>query len=173
MNWKTKSGYGVAEIGFGAIELLVQIYLLELYVVAGLNPLLAGTALAAAVIWDAVSDPLMGLISDNTRAKTAKGKRLPYFFIGSLGIGLAFAFLLSPPQGDSSQLEMFSYLLFWYLILNTAGTLAGVPHLAIINDLGKSKSDRATLFSWRLGFGAFGLLVGFLTPVIIAKISGH
>ncbi len=134
MNWKTKSGFGLAEIGLSAIELLLQIYLLELYVTAGLTPWLAGSALATAVLWDAVSDPLMGLISDQTRAKSAVGKRLPYYFAGAFLMGVAFVFLFSP-LAVASQLGMFSYLLFWYLVLNTALTLVGVPHLAMISDL--------------------------------------
>lgn len=172
MNRRTKSGFGVAEIGLSAIELLLQIYLLELYVTVGLSPLLAGSALAIAVIWDAVSDPLMGLISDQTRAKSAVGKRLPYFFAGAFLMGVAFVFLFSPGAAVS-QLGMFSYLLFWYLVLNTALTLVGVPHLAIISDLSNSKAERAELFSWRLVFGGLGLLLGLIAPVLVANINGQ
>ncbi len=162
----------MAEIGLSAIELLLQIYLLELYVTAGLSPWLAGSALATAVLWDAVSDPLMGLISDQTRAKSAVGKRLPYYFAGAFLMGVAFVFLFSP-LAVASQLGMFSYLLFWYLVLNTALTLVGVPHLAMISDLANSKAERADLFSWRLVFGGLGLLLGLIAPVYLADLSGH
>ena len=51
--WPTKAGYGTASIGLGAVELMLQVYLLELYILAGLNPSLAGIAIAVAVFWDA------------------------------------------------------------------------------------------------------------------------
>jgi glycoside/pentoside/hexuronide:cation symporter, GPH family len=168
MTWRTKSGFGLAEIGLSSVELMLQIYLLELYVVAGLSPLFAGLALALAVFWDAVSDPLMGLISDQTKAKTAVGKRLPYLFVGSALMGVAFAFLFNPPA-VSDQWSLFLYLLGMYLLLNTSLTLVGVPHLAIVNDLSESKEERADLFSWRLVCGALGLLLGLSVPLVIAS----
>lgn len=168
MTWRTKSGFGLAEIGLSAVELMLQIYLLELYVVAGLNPLFAGLALALAVAWDAVSDPLMGVISDQTKAKTAAGKRLPYFFAGTVLMGIAFACLFNPPA-STGQWSLFLYLLGMYLLLNTSLTLVGVPHLAMVNDLSGSKEERADLFSWRLMCGALGLLLGLSAPLAIAS----
>jgi Na+/melibiose symporter-like transporter len=168
MTWKTKSGFGLAEIGLSAVELMLQIYLLELYVVAGLSPLFAGLALALAVLWDAVSDPLMGIISDQTKAKTAVGKRLPYFFVGSALMGVAFAFLFNP-LATSDQWSLFLYLLGMYLLLNTSLTLVGVPHLAMVNDLSESKNERTDLFSWRLVCGALGLLLGLSVPLAITS----
>lgn len=168
LSWRTKTGFGLAEIGISAIELMLQIYLLELYLQAGLNSALAGLALAIAIAWDAVSDPLMGVISDRTPAKTAQGKRLPYFWIGSIALGLSFATLFAPPSG-ADQVALFFRLLLWYAILNTALTLVAVPHLAIINDLTKRESDRATLFSWRLAYGGLGLMVGLLIPTLLSN----
>ncbi|MFO7725216.1 MAG: MFS transporter, partial [Oceanipulchritudo sp.] len=53
-----KAGYGSAEFGLAGGELLLQLYLLEYYIRrVGLSPLLAGVALAVAILWDAVTDP--------------------------------------------------------------------------------------------------------------------
>ena len=73
--WQTRAGYSFASIGLSAIELMLQVYLLELYIIAGLEPSLAGLAIATAVIWDAVSDPAMGIFSDKTPASSVKGSR--------------------------------------------------------------------------------------------------
>ena len=151
---------------------MLQVYLLELYIVAGLDPFLAGLALAIAVVWDAVSDPLMGWISDRTRSDTAVGKRMPYFFTGTVLMGIAFALLFQPGSGWSSGM-LFFYLLALYLLLNTALTLVGVPHLAIINDLASTQAGRADFFSWRLVFGGIGLLLGLSIPVFIASALGQ
>ncbi len=166
LNWKSKAGYGSAEIGMSAIELLLQVYLLDLYVLAGLEPFYASLALAIAIAWDAVSDPLMGMISDRTPSKGVAGKRLPYLFSGALLIGVSFAFLYSPGM-ETSQSALFARLLFWYLVLNTAMTLIGVPHLALINDLTDDDQQRTGLFGWRLVLGALGLLVGVAAPSLV------
>lgn len=165
-----KSGYGSAEIGLTAMEVMLQVYLLELYVSVGLNPVWAGAALAIAVVWDAVSDPLMGVISDRTPARTAAGKRLPYFGVGVPLAALALVSLYSPSAG-ASEGALFLRLLGWYLLLNTAMTLVIVPYLALINDLAKGKDDRSGFFGWRLFFSGGGLILGLSIPAILTRYA--
>lgn len=160
---RLKSGYGVAEVGLTAMEIMLQVYLLELYVSSGLDPVLAGIALAAAVVWDAVSDPVMGILSDRMRSETARGKRLVFLLIGGPLSGAAFVFLFSPTFGAEDWL-LFSQLLGGFVLLNTAMTLVIVPYLALINDLSKSSEDRAGFFGWRLFFSGAGLIVGLSIP---------
>ncbi len=167
-----KSGYGTAELGMVSIEVMLQVYLLELYVSAGLSPALAGLALATAVVWDAVSDPLMGVLSDRTPASTARGKRLSYFALGVPFTALAFVFLFSPELGTGTW-ALFARLLFWYLILNTAITLMVVPYLALINDLAVDSKDRTGFFGWRLFFSGAGLIVGLAIPPVVASLAGE
>lgn len=162
-----KSGYGVAEVGFTAMEVMLQVYLLELYVSAGLGPVWAGAALAIAVLWDAVSDPLMGAVSDRTPLRSARGKRLSYFALGAPLSAVAFVVLFSPGSG-ASELALFGRLLAWYLILNTAMTLVVVPYLALINDLAKRADERAGFFGWRLFFSGAGLILGLSVPPLLA-----
>ncbi|MEM9160724.1 MAG: MFS transporter [Verrucomicrobiota bacterium] len=167
MSLPGKAGYGVASVGLSAIELMLQVYLLDLYILAGLSPASAGLAIALAVIWDAVSDPLMGAVMDNTAAKTLAGKRVPFMVAGSVLICFSFALLFSPPVGDSEE-ALFNYLLLSYLMVNTATTLFGVPYLSLINDLAGSERERASLFSWKIVFGSVGLLVGIGIPAYLA-----
>lgn len=163
-----KAGYGVAEIGISGIELMLQVYLLELYLRVGLSPLWAGVALTLAVAWDAVSDPLMGALSDRAgKGGSANRRRLFSMLLGSVFLAVAFIALFSPQEGSSQGL-LFAYLLCWYLVLNTALTMVGVPHLALINDLASSKEERADLFGWRLAMGGVGLLLGLSLPSLVA-----
>ncbi len=165
--WQTKASYSTSSVGLSAVELMLQVYLLELYILAGLKPSLAGLAIAIAVIWDAISDPLMGILSDKTPSSTIQGKRVPYLAIGAAIIGFAFYFLFSPPP-QSGQSSLFSNLLIWYLVVNTAMTLFSVPHLSVINDLSDSEQDRATFFGWRIVAGSVGLLLGIGLPAYLA-----
>lgn len=166
-----KAGYGSAEIGFTAVEVMLQVYLLELYVSAGLNPFWAGLALAIAVVWDAVSDPLMGVISDRRDASSARGKRLPFVILGVPLSVVAFVLLFSPEPGAGDQ-ALFLRLLCLYLVLNTTMTLVIVPYLSLINDLASSSEDRSEFFGWRLVFSGAGLIAGLSVPALIAYRSG-
>ena len=163
IRWPTKAGYGTASIGLGAVELMLQVYLLELYILAGLKPSLAGLAIAVAVFWDAVSDPLMGIISDKTPSNGPLGRRVPYLLVGAVLLGVGFSFLFSPQTG-ADQTALFNQLLIWYLVVNTAMTLYSVPYLALINDVSAGEKERASFFGWRIVLGSIGLLVGIGLP---------
>ncbi len=164
IRWPTKAGYGTASIGLGAVELMLQVYLLELYILAGLKPSLAGTAIAVAIFWDAVSDPLMGIISDKTSSESSLGPRVPYLFMGTVLLSVGFSFLFSPQTG-ASQTTLFNQLLIWYLVVNTAMTLYSVPYLALINDVSAGEKERASFFGWRIVLGSIGLLIGIGLPI--------
>jgi Na+/melibiose symporter-like transporter len=130
---RTKSGYGVAEMGITAIQILTQLYLLEFYTqTIGLSASLAGIALSISVVWDAISDPLMGIISDRTHSRW--GRRRPYIAIGSILLAISIGFLFTPPK-VSEQWLLFLYLLFTYVMVNTAMTVLSVPHLALGGEL--------------------------------------
>lgn len=165
--WPTKAGYSVASIGLSAIELMLQVYLLELYILAGLEPSMAGLAIAIAVIWDAISDPVMGILSDKTPSKLIEWKRVPYLLAGAALIGFAFYFLFSPPTASGNN-ALFANLLTWYLVVNTAMTLFSVPHLSVVNDLSNSEQERAIFFGWRIVAGSVGLLLGIGLPAYLA-----
>jgi GPH family glycoside/pentoside/hexuronide:cation symporter len=167
---RTKAGYGAAELGLAGGELLLQLYLLEFYVRgAGLSPFLAGTALAVAIFWDAVTDPVMGGLVDRTR--TRWGRFAPYLFGGGLMFGLGLALLFNPPD-VGSQIILFLYLLVTYIFVNTGLTIIGVPHIAMGGVLSPDTHERTELYGWRLVFGTAGLFAGILSPLVAANILG-
>ena len=166
------SGYSAALIGVGAIELMLQVYLLDLYLLAGLKPIWAGTAIALAVFWDAVSDPLMGSIWDRMSNKRSHSQAAMYLALGGTLLGASFALLFAPPEGVS-QGVLFSSLLGAYLLVNTGLTLFGVPHLALINELFRDRGQRATAFAWRIGMGSLGLFLGIGLPAYFGASVGE
>lgn len=166
----TKIGYGFAESGITAVQLFTQIYLLKYYTeVVGLSASLAGIALSISVLWDAVSDPLMGRISDHSITKY--GRRRPYIFLGGILLSLAVLLLFSPPT-LLTQWGKFSYLLAVYLFVNTAMTIISVPHIALGGELTFERNERTTLFGWRLFFSNIGMLVGMIVPAAILQSLG-
>jgi GPH family glycoside/pentoside/hexuronide:cation symporter len=165
---RMKAGYGAAEFGLAGGELLLQLYLLEYYIRGvGLSPMLAGIALALAIFWDAVTDPLMGGLVDRT--STRFGRFIPYLFAGGLLFGGGLFILFNPPVIES-QAIIFLYLLFSYILVNTGLTIIGVPHIAMGGVLSPNTHERTELYGWRLVFGTFGLFAGILSPLVAAKV---
>ena len=85
----TKLYYGFGSMAFGIKDNAFAYFLLFVYVqVFGLSPDLAGLAILLMLIFDAISDPLVGYFSDNT--KTKWGRRHPYIYLSALPVCISF-----------------------------------------------------------------------------------
>ena len=163
-------GYGSVDLGLTAVEVLVQIYLLKFYTtVVGLEPGLAGMALSLAVVWDAVTDPVMGTLSDNTVSRW--GRRRPFFIPGAIALAAAFVAVFNPPSlmGDAAA---FAYLLGTYLLVNTTTTIVSVPHLSLGGELCPDRHVRTKVMAARRVFGTIGLIIGTVLPAAILEALG-
>lgn len=169
---RTKTGYGVAEFGMSAAEVMLVFYLLEFYTEAvGLRADLAGFALALAMVWDAIFDPIMGGVSDRTRSRL--GKRRPYIFLGSIVLSAGVLFIFSNPHLES-QFAKFLYLLFSYMLTNTGMSIICVPHAALAGEITFDRNERTELFGWRLFFRTVGLMVAVILPgVLVISYEGR
>jgi len=161
-----KVGYGAGSLGISAAEFFVRVYLLKLYSdTLGLSPILAGAVLAVGLIWDAVTDPLIGALSDHTRARS--GRRRPWMLAGSLLAAATFVVLFLPPHLESSPL-LALYLLVTYIAFSTSLTLLAVPHAALGGELSSDPKTRNEIFGWRFLFSNVGLVAGIVIPVMFA-----
>lgn len=123
----------------------------------GLNPVLIGLVLAIARLWDALSDPLVGNISDNIR--TRWGRRRPFMIAGALLTGASFATMWWLPRGASDEFY-FIWFLATILLFFTGVTLFIVPWNALGIALAQDYDERTRLFAYA---GVTHKLVGFLT----------
>lgn len=154
--------YGVLEWGTSAAEFVLQVYLLIHFAQKeGLSPATAGQIAGLVLIWDAISDPLMGYLSDHTR--WGLGKRRPYFLLGSLLLPVSLLFLFFAETGPFQDPAL---RLFWGLIgTNSALTLSTIPHLALASDQSSHSDNQDRLYAWRFLFTNLGLLSAVLLPL--------
>jgi GPH family glycoside/pentoside/hexuronide:cation symporter len=139
-------------VSLGALSLVFFTFLVT---VAGLQPWLAGILAWLARLVDAITDPLMGRISDHTRWRA--GRRRPYFLLGMLPFGLFFALIWQTPF--TGQAEMFAYYLTVYIGLCLSMTVLSVPYMALIPDMAVDYDERTSLNTFRSGAAVMGTMV--------------
>ena len=150
----TLIAYGVGQISPSVKGNLLGAFLLYYYnQVLGLSPGLAGVALALALVVDAVSDPLMGYLSDHTRSRF--GRRHPYIY-ASLLPSAVFYYLLLTAHFGSSQAALFWQLLLLVTGLRLAWTFYQVPREALGAELSKDYQQRNQLHGVNSFFGWIG-----------------
>ncbi len=138
-----------------ALSALSLVFFFFLTTVAGLEPWRAGALVWVARIVDAVSDPMMGRISDHTRSRF--GRRRPWFLIGAVPFGLSFALLWQVPF--AGQTAMMIYYLAVYVALALATTVLSVPYMALIPEWSRDFDERTSLNTVRAVFAVLGTMV--------------
>lgn len=156
-------GYNSASILFGGGGYIISLYFLSfLTEVEGLQPAQAGMVILFAQLWDAVTDPAMGIITDRTRSRFGKHRR--YLLWGVVPIGLSY-FMLWNSFGISA-LGNPSYTMVYYIIaymfFNTASTLVSVPHTAMLPELAPKYFLRTQYKSVEYLINSVGMISSFM-----------
>lgn len=170
MTLRTRLGYGAGDLGGNLFFTVVSFHLLIFFTdTVGLSPALTGLAFTAARLWDAVTDPLMGALSDRTR--TRWGRRRPYLLAGAplLLAGVTVLFL---DPGLSAPGSLFVWALAVYSLVNTAYTVAFIPYNALTPDLAPASDQRTALNGYRMTFAVAGTLIGAAGfPALVAALG--
>jgi len=153
-SYKTKFFYGFGAIPYGVFDNGFSYFLLPFYsIVMGLPPQLTGLALMLALVFDAISDPLVGNLSDHWRSKW--GRRHPFMYAAILPIAVSFFFLWSPPEGLST-VQLFWYLTLLAMVIRTCTTFYEIPSTSLVAEFTDDYDQRTTMLSFRYLFGWFG-----------------
>jgi len=158
--------YGSGDFGISSVGtmrgLFLAIYLTD---VVGLEPRLASWGGLFGIIWDAVNDPLIGLLTDRMRSRW--GRRRPFLFWFAIPFGLSFVILWSAPNWDS-QVALLIYVTLSFMIADTLQTLISVPYLSLTPELTPDYDERTKLTSFRSFFQLAGtLLISVFAPNIV------
>ena len=149
--------YSAPMLGVFAANTLLNFYFLKFSTdVLLVAPALIGTVLLAARVWDAVTDPAAGWLSDHTRSRL--GRRRPWLLGSALPFGLSVYMLWSPPESLSSgQLSVWVGLAIF--LFYTAYTAFRVPHMALGAELSRGYHDRTRVFGISQAFESLGMFV--------------
>lgn len=113
--------------------------------VLGLDPSLAGLAMAIGLIFDAITDPLVGYLSDNTRSRW--GRRHPWLLGSILPLAASFYYLWYPPEFVASDAWLFTWLLVCNITMRTGVTMFLVPAYAILAEVTADYDERTRLLT--------------------------
>ena len=159
--WRVRLAFGAGQLPEGIKSAAFGFFLLFYYnQVLGLSGTLSGTAIFIALLVDAVSDPLVGSLSDATRSRW--GRRHPYMYASALPFAASFYFLFVPTDG-LTEMGLFWWLTGFSILTRTFMTFYSVPHMSLGAELTEDYDERTLLSSIRMVLqllGMFAVLIG-------------
>ncbi|MDP4797150.1 MAG: MFS transporter [Rhodospirillales bacterium] len=158
LGWGTLLAYALPALVVALPTIPVYIHLPALYgVQMGLGLAVTGFVLLLARLFDALTDPLIGALSDRFGFRGAHRK--PWIGLGAVIAGVGLVKLLNPAPGVDE-----SYLLIWSIFLYAGWTMVAVPYLAWGAELSLDYDERTRITAWREGMALIGILgAGALT----------
>ena len=164
--------YGAPSFAGAAMAIPIGIHLTIFYSDTILVPLgFIALVKAMARALDAVTDPMMGWISDRTN--TRWGRRRPWMAIGAPLCAMAFYLMFTPPA-ELSGVDAATWFAVTYVMYYLFHTVYVIPHYALGPELTLDYNERSVLFGIREGFVVAGTLVAaVLPPVLISNMGGE
>lgn len=139
--------------------------------VLGVSPGLCGLAMAISIISDAITDPLVGTLSD--KINTLVGRRHPFMFLSALPLGIGLYFLYAPLDG-LSEIGYFIWLVVFLIITKFGLTLYIVPHDGLGAELTDDYDERSSLFGYNeVGTMLYPSILALIVYVVIFPSGGE
>jgi len=162
-----KTAYAAPAFALAVVGIPVYVYIPKFYTdVVGIHIGVLGLLLLAVRLFDAITDPLIGVVSDRTQ--TRFGRRRPYMALGSLALAGVIFLLFNPPEGTPG----FETLWFgiWIFCLFFLWTIVTVPYESLGPEISFDYHERTILFGMRDGALIAGTLVAASSPVIVSRL---
>ncbi|MGH4124641.1 MAG: MFS transporter [Clostridium sp.] len=151
-----KIGYGSGNFSTGISSQVIGTYLVfYCTVILNIPGSLVGLAVSLSIIWDAITDPLMGYFSDMTKSKLF-GRRHQYILIGGIGLGISNYLLWNISSGLSDYLK-FAIIFFLIIVIKTFSTIYVTPYTALGAELSNDYNERTSIQGIKTIFFLLGL----------------
>lgn len=147
-----KAAYGSGTLTLNLLPASLGVFAAFLIIEFGMDPLLAGLLGALPRLLDAITDPIMGFITDNTKSRW--GRRRPYIFVGAILSGVIFALLWQLDPGNS-QMYNFWYFLLLSLLFTLGNTMYATPLVGLGYELTSDYNERTHLMAFSQFVGQF------------------
>ena len=155
---REKMVYGVGAFGYGAVNQTFGNFLMFFGTAfLGLSGTLMGLAIAISTVWDAVTDPIVGAMSDRYHGGRL-GRCQTFMLAGAIGIAVINISIWSVPSGWSEPVKFFA-MLFTLLAVETFNTVYSTPYSALGIDMAANYDDRTGVQSYKTAFAFLSLLV--------------
>lgn len=165
---KEKLAYGIGGLMDGGGVSMMSCVMLAYMTKNGIAMTLASTIMMIAKFWDAITDPFMGFISDNTRGKW--GRRKPYMFWGGISLLLCIFLVFLPVREWGMSVGGFTaYIILMYLLWNTCSTVTQVPYCSMASDITPSFRERNNANTVKLVFTAIASGLGYVLPLVFIE----
>jgi len=161
-------GYGSGALGYAAAaNLFFVFFLFFLTTVAGFNPAIGGIIILISVLWDGITDPLVGYLSDNSRMK--HGKRRPFILIGTIPVAVTTVLMFTDVSfvtGTAKQIYFIGLnMLFWLFF-----TTVDIPWATLGSELTEDYNEKTKIRTVSVVFLQVGVLLEMVaTPLLIAR----
>ena len=164
---KEKFAYGIGDFAINIAYTTLGFYIVFFMVnVAGLPAEWAGLVFLIARAWDAITDYIMGTISDRTKSRW--GRRRPFILFGCIPFGLTFILLWVSPFKDT--VHIFVYYIIIVMLFNTAFTVVSIPYNSLLPDLSQNYNERTSISGVRMGFTFVGNLIAAAGVAVIVDV---
>ncbi len=165
---KEKLAYGIGGLMDGGGVSMMSCVMLAYMTKNGIAMTVASTIMMIAKFWDAITDPFMGFISDNTRGKW--GRRKPYMFFGGISLFLCIFLVFLPVREWGVSVGGFTaYIIIMYLLWNTCSTVTQVPYCSMASDITPSFRERNNANTVKLIFTAIASGLGYVLPLVFIE----
>ncbi len=151
-----KAAFGAGNLVNNLLPGALGVFMFFLLTAFGMDPFLAGLLGGLPRIFDALTDPIMGYISDNTKSRF--GRRRPYIFVGAILSGVLFAVLwqLNP---ENSQMYNFWYFLILSLVYLLGNTMFSTPLIGLGYEMSSDYNERTRLMAFSQIVGQFSWMI--------------
>ena len=175
-SFRTKLFYAFGSVAYGVKDNGFSFFLLLYYnQVLGLPERLVGLGIMLTLLFDAVSDPIVGYLSDHL--DTRWGRRHPFLYASAVPIMVSYYFLWNPPRGLGDE-ALFAYFLVVAMTVRTMVTLYEIPSSSLVAELTDDYDERTQILGMRFFFGWWGglgmALLGygiFLQPTAVQPVG--